>query len=97
LIRILRDEGEGRRLILRIHGHLVAQCSEVLERACLESSGAGGRIVLDLSGLGFLGRPGVEMLGRLERAGVITIVGCAPLIADTLQEEGIEIEGQAGS
>ena len=78
-------------MVLTLQGHIVAEWAEVLERECLEARRAGLRVVLDLSGVSFVGCSGIDVLGRLERAGVVTIVGCPPLIAETLEQDGIEV------
>jgi len=48
------------------------------------------RVVLDLSEVVFIGRYGVEALGRLGRAGA-RVIGCTPLIAAMLEQEGIAV------
>jgi hypothetical protein len=37
----------------------------------------------------FIGRSGLETLGRLDRAGAL-VIGCTPLIAAMLEQEGIQ-------
>jgi hypothetical protein len=46
--------------------------------------------VLDLSEVVFIGRDGVEALGRLARAGA-RVIGCTPLVAAMLEQEGIAV------
>jgi anti-anti-sigma regulatory factor len=74
---------------LLLHGRIAAEWAELLERECEELSRSGFRVVLDLSEVVFIGRSGLETLGRLGRAGV-RIVGCSPLIAAMLEQEGIK-------
>jgi anti-anti-sigma regulatory factor len=88
MLRILRDDVAAHRVILILQGRIVAEWPEVLERECMEMIQAGLRITLELSGVVFIGRSGVEVLGRLGRAGVV-MKGCSPLIADMLEQEGI--------
>jgi hypothetical protein len=44
--------------------------------------------VLDLSDVVFINRYGIEALGRMGRAGA-RVIGCTPLIAAMLEQEGI--------
>ena len=88
MLRIVRNDVDARRVVLILQGSIVAEWTTLLERECAELGGSGHRVTLDLSGVAFIGRAGFEALGRLSRAGV-GIVGCSPLIADMLEQEGI--------
>lgn len=90
MLRIQRDDVAAQRVVLILQGHIVAEWADLLERECVELSRSGLRVALDLSGVVFIGRSGFEALGRLSRAGV-GIIGCSPLIADTLEQEGIDV------
>ena len=88
MLRIQRDELDAHTVGLLLHGRIAAEWAELLERECEELSRSGFRVVLDLSEVVFIGRSGLEALGRLNRADV-RIVGCSPLIAAMLEQEGI--------
>ena len=90
MLRILRDDVKAHRVILIIQGLIVAEWADVLERECMKLGRSGLRVALDLSGVVFIGRAGLAVLGRLDQAGV-EIMGCSPLIADMLEQEGIEV------
>lgn len=90
MLRILRDPVGDHRVVLILQGRLVAEWVEVLERECQELSRSGQGVDLDLAGVVFIGRSGFEALGRLARAGV-GIIACLPLIADMLEQEGIDV------
>ena len=90
MLRILRDDVNARRVILILQGRIVAEWAEVLESECLDLIRSGIRVALDLSGVVFIARSGVHVLGRLGRIGV-GIKGCSPLIADMLEQEGIAV------
>ncbi|MBZ5637805.1 MAG: hypothetical protein LAO51_03500 [Acidobacteriia bacterium] len=96
MLRILRDDAAAQRVVLILEGHIAGAWAEVLERECVELSRSGRPVALDLAGVAFIGRSGVEALGRLGRAGV-AIVGCSPLIADVLEQEGIEVGRSGGA
>jgi len=88
MLRILRDDLEGHRVILILQGRIVDEWAEVLESECFDLTRSGHHVALDLSGVVFIGRIGLEALERVSRAGV-EIKGCSPLIADMLEQEGI--------
>lgn len=88
MLRILRVELEGGWVVLVLQGHIAAEWGELLELECLDSLRSGLRVALDLSDVSFIGRSGLATLGRLGRLGV-EFRRCSPLIADTLEQEGI--------
>lgn len=90
MLRILRNYVEAHRVVLILQGYIVAEWAGVLERECRELSRSGFRVSLDLTRVVFVGRPGIEALGRLGQAGV-GIMGCPPLLAEMLENEGIEV------
>ncbi len=90
MLHILRVDVEAHRVVLILQGHLVTEGADALERECLELSRSGLSTALDLSGVVFIGRSGLEVLGRLSRAGV-GIWACSPLVADMLEQEGIDV------
>jgi len=90
VLRILRQEVETHWVVLILQGRIAAEWAGVLERECQELSRSDLLVALDLSGVVFIGRSGLEVLGRLSRTGV-EIMGCSPLIADMLEQEGIEV------
>jgi anti-anti-sigma regulatory factor len=95
VLRILRDNEQSDRVVLILQGHIVLEWIDLLERECREWSQRGLPVALDLSGVDFIGRSGLEALARLSRTGV-GIIGCSPLVADTLEHEGIEVSRRNG-
>ena len=89
MLRILRTEPEEGVVVLVLEGHVAGEWVELLDRECSDVRRSGSRVSLDLSGVTFIGRSGLETLGRLGRGGV-EVRGCSPLIADMLEQEGIE-------
>ena len=77
-------------MVLILEGRIVTEWADVLEEECLALIRSGFRMALDLSGVVFIDRRGVDALDRLGRAG-IEIKGCSPLIADMLEQEGIKM------
>ena len=77
-------------MALILQGRIVGDWAELLERECQELLRSGLHVVLDLSEVVFIGRAGLQVLGRLGPTGV-RIIGCSPLIAATLTQEGIVV------
>jgi len=88
MLRIKRNDVDAQRVVLALQGHIAGEWAELLERECAELSRFGLRVALDFAEVVSIGRPGFEVLSRLNKAGV-AIVGCSPLMADTLEQEGI--------
>ena len=96
MLRILRNDVETDRVVLRLEGRIVAEWADLVEREGLESIRSGLDVGLDLSGVALIGHSGLEALRRLGLVGV-RIIGCSPLIADMLEEEGIVVDRSPGS
>ena len=62
--------------ILKVDGQLVGDEAHVLQRACASVS---GRLVLDLTDLWFVDRPGTRLLLELRRRGS-TLTGLSPYL-----------------
>jgi len=90
MLHIHHDILAANEVTLRLQGRIVAEWAQLLERECRGLMRFGHRVVLDLSDVVFIGRSGVEVLGRMGRAGV-RIVGCTSLIAAMLEQEGIAV------
>jgi anti-anti-sigma regulatory factor len=89
MLRIHRNETNGRTVILVLQGRIVAEWAVLLECECMELLRSELRVVLDLTDVVFIGRSGLEALSRLDRAGA-RVIGCTPLIAAMLEQEGIQ-------
>ena len=90
MLHIHHDIVAAHAVTLRLQGRIVAEWAELLERECRSLMRFGHSVVLDLSDVVFIGRSGVEVLSRVSRAGV-RIVGCTPLVAAMLEQEGIAL------
>jgi hypothetical protein len=90
VLRMQRKERGSRRVTLIVEGRIVGEWADVLEDECLDLIRSGFSAALDLTGVVYVSRKGVEALDRLVRIGT-TITSCPPLIADLLAEEGIKI------
>lgn len=88
MLRIRRDDVDAHGVALVLQGRIVGEWADLLERECAALGRSGFRVDLDLSRAVFIGRSGFEALSRLSRAGV-GIIGCSPLIAAMLEQEGI--------
>jgi anti-anti-sigma regulatory factor len=95
MLLIQRNDVGTQTVALILQGRIVAEWADLLERECQELGRSGLRVVLDLSDVVFIGRSGLEVLGRLGREGV-SISGCSPLIAAMLEQEGIAAKRKSG-
>lgn len=100
--RMTRDAESPSRALLRVEGR-VAEGAALLERECFGVLEDWGALILDLAGVNFIDRAGIETLKRLSRAGVV--IRCRPgPVADVLEGEDIPVtrleerdEGPGGS
>lgn len=90
VLRVVRHDRGTHRVVLILEGRIVLEWADMLEEECRKLIQFGYRVVLDLSGVVFVGPRGVDVLSRLGWAGV-EIRGCSPLIADMLEHEGIKV------
>jgi len=95
VLQFQRDNVDAHRVVLIVQGHIVDPWAEVLERECLDLIGSGKHVVIDLSGVGFVGRSGIQVLVCLIWAGA-GLAGCPALIADMLAQEGIRVSRNVG-
>lgn len=70
MLRITRIPSQAA-VCLRLEGRLVGEWIDLLADVCRRENGA--PVVLDLAGVTFVGRPGVELLARLHRQGVDSV------------------------
>ena len=89
-LRITRRKGSRSRATLTLEGRVVAEWAALLKRECSELLRSRRLVVLDLAGVTFVDRTGVETLARLNRAGVEIL--CRPgAVASVLEGEGVRI------
>jgi ABC-type transporter Mla MlaB component len=92
--RITREEGSRSRATLKLEGSVVAEWAALLERECSDLLRSSTSVSLDLAGVGFVDRAGVEALERLSRAGVE--IRCPPgAVASVLLGEGVRVTHDA--
>ena len=89
-LRITRAGGSRSRATLKLEGKVVGEWAALLERECSDLLRSRGGVSLDLAGVTFVDRTGVETLERLSRAGVE--IRCPPgAVASVLEGEGIRV------
>jgi len=90
MLRISRQEEPPARATLRLEGSVTAEWVALLENECLSLLRIRRAVRLDLAGVGFVDRAGVESLGRLGRAGIE--IRCRPgVVASVLVAEGVRV------
>ena len=87
---MVRKDRMAGRVILVLEGRIIREWADALEEECWALIGSGLRVRLDLSGVVFIDRQGIEALRHLSLAG-LAIKGCSPWIAGMLEEEGIKV------
>ena len=93
-LRITLEEGPDFRARLKLEGRIVAEWAALLERECFGVLRSQGAVSLDLAGINFVDRAGVEALERLSRAGVE--IGCrSGPVAGVLEGEGLRVTRDA--
>ena len=89
-LRITREGGSRSRATLKLEGKVVAEWAALLERVCSDLLQSRRRVVLDLAGVTFVDRTGIQTFDRLTRAGVE--IHCRPgAVASVLEGEGIPV------
>ena len=94
-LRITREKGSRARTTLKLEGSVIAEWAALLERECSDLLRSRDAVSLDLAGVRFVDRAGVEALERLSRAGVEIRCRSGP-VASVLEGEGIRITWDAG-
>jgi anti-anti-sigma regulatory factor len=70
MLRILEVQGENGAVTLRVDGRLAGQWVALLQSSC-EAVLVRSRLILDLSGVTFADRTGVDLLRRLQLRAVL--------------------------
>jgi anti-anti-sigma regulatory factor len=84
MLRIARVEKSGSGCVLRLEGHVIGPWVEELRRSCEDALATCSFVVLDLSGVSFIDRPGIPLLLRLRDRGV-TLVNCSGFVSALLE------------
>jgi anti-anti-sigma regulatory factor len=94
MLRIRHRHAVNGQAVLVLEGRVVAAWADMVERECAEAGRSALPVALDLSEVRYVSRAGLAALARLCRRGV-AIVACPPLIAEMLEQEGIDV-GRCG-
>jgi hypothetical protein len=79
----LLDKKDGT-ATLELAGRVVGPWVDELSRSCERILGVGCALRVDLAGVSFVDRPGVEFLKGLS-ARAVTLVNCSPFVAEQLK------------
>jgi hypothetical protein len=90
VLRITRRNPLPERATLRLEGRLVAEWAALLERECAALLRAGRAVTVDMTGVLFVDRAGIEALARLSRNGVEILCRPGP-VASVLDGELIPV------
>jgi hypothetical protein len=93
-LRITREDGSAARERLSLEGCVVAEWAALLERECFAVLRSQGSVSLDLVGVNFVDRAGIDALRRLSHVGVE--IRCRPgPVASVLEAEGVRVAPDA--
>jgi len=86
LLRITRVENGPTGLMLKVEGKIMSEWVRVLHDECQKGSARSTNVVLDLSGVSYADREGVEMLRAV--LGPHVRIAAAPLFLTALLHQG---------
>ena len=90
VLRITVSEGSRTRATLKLEGSVRAEWADLLERECSGLLRTWDAVSIDLAAVSFVDRAGVEVRGRLRRAGAE--IRCPPgPVASVLESEGVRV------
>ena len=90
MLRITQEDGSDSGTILRLEGRIVAEGGVLLEHECHEILRVLDEVRLDLTGVSFVDRAGVEALRRLSGVGVEIQCPSGPVMS-VLEGAGIPV------
>ena len=94
VLRITREEGTHLGVTLRLEGSVTGEWVALLEHECSGYLLSCDTVSLDLAGVTFVDRAGVEVLGRLNHAGIEVRCPSGP-VASVLEGEGVRVTHDA--
>lgn len=83
MLKIVVETGRGTGTV-RAEGQVIGVWVDELRRSCDQVLGAGTALVVDLAGVSFADRGGVELLRTLGTRGV-AVVNCSRFVAEQLK------------
>ena len=90
MLRITREEEPLSGVMLRLEGSVAGEWAALLESECSGLLRFRGTVGLDLAGVTYVDRTGLEVLARLNSAGVVILCRPGP-VASVLEGEGIRV------
>jgi len=90
VLRITQNKGADSGAILFLEGHVVADSAVLLEMECSELLRLRDEVSVDLEGVDYVDRTGIEVLTRLSRAGAAILCPVGP-VASVLEGAGIPV------
>lgn len=84
MLRIVEEQATDSSITLRLDGRLVSRWVEVLRSSCEQAFQHGSRLRLDLAGVSFADREGLNLLRQLQ-AQQVSVINCPPLLREQLK------------
>lgn len=86
MLRIERLNEEDATVTLKLDGRIVGQWVAILEEQCLQVLKQQKQLILDCADVSFIGREGIEMLGKL-KGGCVKCINCSLFVQAILSPE----------
>jgi ABC-type transporter Mla MlaB component len=84
MLRIVEEKTNNDSTTLRLDGRIIGQWIAVLRNSCEQVFQTDDRVILDLSGVSFADRDGVELLQQLEQRRA-SLVNCSPFLREQMK------------
>jgi len=86
MLRIVEVDATNDSMRLRLDGRLVSQWVEVLRSSCQQAFLNHDRLTLDLAGVSFADREGVQLLRQLEQLQV-ALINCSLFLREQMKQQ----------
>ncbi len=87
MLRIEKLSEDNATVTLKLDGRIVGQWVAILEEECTQVLKQRKKLILDCADVSFIGREGIEMLGKL-KGKCVQCVHCSPFVQAILSLEG---------
>jgi hypothetical protein len=95
VLRITQSHGADAGAVMRLEGRIAEESAMLLEFECKQLLQDRAEVSLDLAGVDFVDRLGLEVLGRLSHAGAEILCPSGP-VASVLEGAGIPVTLEPG-
>ena len=91
MLRIMEGNATNDSMTLRLDGSLISHWVEVLRSSCEQAFTHRDELILDLAGVSFADREGVELLQQLQPR--VTFINCSPFLREQIGQSSSYLPG----